>query len=77
MECTEEPSRRETNSSLSQSLLVSSRGNVFFSYFYRTPSMGTTYIDRCMTKLLSSIFWFWFTYNMYYNYGHIFVRPVE
>lgn len=41
-------------------------------YIYRTPTAGTTYIDRCMTKLISAILWFWFTYNMYYHPGHIF-----
>ncbi|KAE9414868.1 hypothetical protein Angca_008422, partial [Angiostrongylus cantonensis] len=41
-------------------------------YFYRTPTMGTTYIDRCVTYFISALLWFWFTYHMYYHPGHIF-----
>ncbi|EPB70707.1 hypothetical protein ANCCEY_10208 [Ancylostoma ceylanicum] len=42
-------------------------------FFYRTPTMGTTYIDRCVTYFISAVLIGWFTYHMYYHSGHLFV----
>ncbi|KIH56542.1 brix domain protein, partial [Ancylostoma duodenale] len=41
-------------------------------FFYRTPTMGTTYIDRCVTYFISAVLCGWFTYHMYYHSGHLF-----
>ncbi|CAD6199074.1 unnamed protein product [Caenorhabditis auriculariae] len=41
-------------------------------YFYRTPTVGRTYIDRCLTYFISAVVWAWFTYHMYYHSGHLF-----
>uniref|UniRef100_A0A1I8ALC8 NADH dehydrogenase [ubiquinone] 1 beta subcomplex subunit 2, mitochondrial n=1 Tax=Steinernema glaseri TaxID=37863 RepID=A0A1I8ALC8_9BILA len=41
-------------------------------YLYRTPTAGDTYIDRTITKLISAVLWFWFSYHMYYHSGHLF-----
>ncbi|KHJ85073.1 hypothetical protein OESDEN_15206, partial [Oesophagostomum dentatum] len=41
-------------------------------FFYRTPTMGTTYIDRCVTYFISALLCGWVTYHMYYHSGHLF-----
>ncbi|KJH45468.1 brix domain protein [Dictyocaulus viviparus] len=41
-------------------------------FIYRAPCVGTTYIERCVTKFISALLWFWLSYNLYYNPGHIF-----
>ncbi|CAJ0606539.1 unnamed protein product [Cylicocyclus nassatus] len=40
-------------------------------FFYRTPTMGTTYTDRCVTYFISALLCGWVTYHMYYHSGHI------
>ncbi|CAA90118.1 putative NADH dehydrogenase [ubiquinone] 1 beta subcomplex subunit 2, mitochondrial [Caenorhabditis elegans] len=40
-------------------------------YFYRTPTTGRTYIDRCVTYFISAVIWAWFSYHMYYHSGHL------
>ncbi|GMR51112.1 hypothetical protein PMAYCL1PPCAC_21307, partial [Pristionchus mayeri] len=35
-------------------------------YFYRTPRMDTTYVDRRMTYTISAGRLFWFSYHMHY-----------
>ncbi|VDN23059.1 unnamed protein product [Cylicostephanus goldi] len=38
--------------------------NLHFSFFYRTPTMGTTYIDRCVTYFISALLCGWVTYHI-------------
>ncbi|MFH4983295.1 hypothetical protein AB6A40_010004 [Gnathostoma spinigerum] len=46
--------------------------NIIPIWRYRTTTFGTTYIDRCVSRFISGLLWFWFTYHMYYHSGHIF-----
>lgn len=39
--------------------------------FYRTPTLGRTYVDRVLSYVISAVIWFWFSYHMYYHSGHI------
>ncbi|CEF63333.1 Hypothetical protein SRAE_1000159500 [Strongyloides ratti] len=41
-------------------------------FYYRQHIPHSTHIDRTITKLISGLLWFWFSYHMYYHSGHIF-----
>uniref|UniRef100_A0A0N4ZYT0 NADH dehydrogenase [ubiquinone] 1 beta subcomplex subunit 2, mitochondrial n=1 Tax=Parastrongyloides trichosuri TaxID=131310 RepID=A0A0N4ZYT0_PARTI len=41
-------------------------------FYYRQPIPHTTHIDRTLTKLITGLIWFWFTYHMYYHSGVLF-----
>ncbi|CAJ0950753.1 unnamed protein product, partial [Mesorhabditis belari] len=46
--------------------------NLIPDYWYRRPTMGQTYIDRCVSLFISGLMWCWFSYHMYYHSGHLF-----
>uniref|UniRef100_A0AC35TUN1 NADH dehydrogenase [ubiquinone] 1 beta subcomplex subunit 2, mitochondrial n=1 Tax=Rhabditophanes sp. KR3021 TaxID=114890 RepID=A0AC35TUN1_9BILA len=41
-------------------------------FYYREPIPHSTHIDRTLSKFITALMWFWFTYHMYYHSGLLF-----
>ncbi|KAI6211539.1 Protein F44G4.2 [Aphelenchoides besseyi] len=58
------------------------KGDVLIKeWHYRSYPTSTTYLDRVITLLLTTMFWYWLAYHMYWDYkiytGHFYMPYLE